>query len=247
MFEEFEEQQSFMQSYHIFNVKTRNEYNKFFDSQSRKDWHAVICANIFIFIVSFLAVSNFIQRFDPSENVIYANLALISVFSSWLIRFIVHLLKCFVNENEHNDMVVFFDSFGLFLLVLSSELLLIMKVKNGSCTGIYEHKLWQCNTEHDSNMIPVQQMLVMMFAPIFYKILFHSRMKLTFIVWISVLITFLIAINIIGFSPSTTFILCVYTLISFLILIQIRRHRITYFYRSKQLEFLLSENERLDT
>jgi hypothetical protein len=199
-----------------------------------------------MFISSVVLIYNYTKTLDATtKNSIYAVLSLVSIVSSWIIRITVQLVKIITNKITTNEVSVLFDSLGLFLLVLAAEFMMIMRVKNGSCKGIRSNKLWQCNTEHNSNMIPIEQMLVMMVSPLIYTILFHSRMKLTIIIWISVIINLLIAINIVGFSAATTFVFYFYAVISFLLLMQIRKLRVSYFYRSKQLEFLLSENERL--
>jgi hypothetical protein len=232
-----------MQSFLIFDTKTRNEFNEFIDLQSTKEWHTALTTDILIFFFCLIAVFNFFKSFDESQNSVLATLGLVLVSLSWVIRIVIYSIKYLKNGMERNTLLVSFESLGLFLLILSIEIVLISRVLNGSCASYSSQ--WMCNPEYESQMIPIQQMVVIMFAPIYYSVLFQSRMMLNFIVWISVMVSLLFSFCIVGFTEPSLIAFSFYASISILLLMQIRSQRVTNFFRSKQLQFLLSENERL--
>jgi hypothetical protein len=101
----------------------------------------------------------------------------------------------------------------------------------------------QC-TKHEFRQIPTDNLFMLMFTPIVLSVMFHSRVKLTLVVWISVIITILICLAV--FSLTTSISICIiYILFTSLMLLEMRRQNISYFFVSQRLEMLLSENERL--
>jgi hypothetical protein len=167
--------------------------------------------------------------------------ALILIVNSWALRFIAQVIGSKCNNKRISNLI---ESVGITFLVFAAEIVILGRVLNGSCNTYENNYEWKCNSQHELKQIPTDNLFILMFAPIAFSVMFHSRLTVMLIIWISVIITIIICLT--YFSLITSLEICIlYIFLTVLMLIEIRRQNLTYFFILQQLKMLFVENERL--
>jgi hypothetical protein len=222
--------------------KTGEEFKKFIKT-STISWETILLSKLLYFLITFQFLFRFFKYTKQSNYTIIFTIAFGTIMLSYILQFSSFIMRI---KKKSDKWIGLIDSIGMFLIVFSMELVMFGRVLTGSCENISQSYIWQwqCNSQYESKTLPADLTLLLMFAPLYCSIMFHSRFRLILIIWISVVVSLTIVIAI-GSLTSSIYIFIVYFLTSMLMLIQIRRQNLSNFYSYLQLQLVLSENERL--
>ncbi len=120
--------------------------------------------------------------------------------------------------------------------------LLILRVKNGTCASpLYTHS-WFCNSEGASHALPQEMILIIMMIPIFYSSVAKSRkLSLVLLSWLLSLAMIIIAIFV-SESHRSWHAVVLYIPFSIIIIFENHRQNMTLHSCIRQQQALLTEN-----
>jgi hypothetical protein len=225
------------------NDPIRNEEFRKFTEIAGVRLNTVFVCNVLVLVVNGYFWFDYFSTISIKFSYDYMFTVAVAVsIISWILRLLsLYLIKI---KKIENAIVILIENIGIFCLIFYGEINLIGRSLNGPCDNVTLSYQWKCSPQYDVKAVPGSSLIFLMLTPLFISAVFSAKFKLTLTIWISSILSIAASI-VIGSFTSSIFIVVIYTVSSFVILIEMRRHNLSNFFKSEELKFLLSENERL--